>query len=959
MGVAGMYGVEFGVLGRFRVLAGGREGDLGPPQQRALLAVLVLRAGEIVSADALASAIWGDRAPATAANIVQGYVAGLRGALEPERERGAAPRLLLTRPPGYLLDIVPEQVDAVRFERAVEAARRLEAPGERARALRAALGLWRGEALADLEGWEFARGTRVRLAGLRRTVLDERIEADLALGLHAELVPELEALAAAEPLRERTHGHLMAALYGAGRQADALAAFDRARRSLADELGLDPGPELRSLETAILRQELPRPVRERAAAGALPIPSTDLIGRDGALAEISGLLDDHRLVTLTGTGGVGKTRLALAAARDRDGAVWVDLAELSDPSQVEQAVRASLGLEPGAALSDLLRDAPRTLLVLDNCEHLVDACADLVAGLLRDCAQVRVLATSREALDFAGESAWAVPPLAGPDAATLFRRRAAGGAHEAAGDDAICRRLDGLPLAIELAAARTRVLSAAEIAARLDDRFAVLGRGGRDVSQRHRTLTAVMEWSHALLTDAERDYFARLSVFRGGFGVAAAEALADPPGDGLDLLGRLVDKSLLVRGTGALGRSRFRMLETLRRFGEDRLAEQGGVKSAWQRHAGFYAAFAGELAPLVPAARVESLDLLGEEFGNLRAALLWALENGEAHHAAEIVGNCWPLWVARGIIDEALELVERTLETCEGGSPGLLAPLLYAKASVSGMRGDLAKAGEAALACVEAARAAGLRIVEARATTCLSLVAWTRGDSASAKSLALDCLPLLREVRDHAHVALLLSHLGRLAETAEDADRYFAEAESQVRQVGVTHLVGFVLGLRADRARRSGDHDTALALSEQALAAYHADAALPRPGRVVNALVHTVGIAGWLGADPLQAISAQFQVVSAVPEPRHSPITCIETLADVAVAQQRLALAVVLLGAADGQRELRAEPVPDSERARHAARIAACRAALGAEFDTFWSTGRTLKEDDLRDQVRVLGVTPD
>jgi predicted ATPase/DNA-binding SARP family transcriptional activator len=679
--------LAFQVLGPLEAVADDRRLALGPPQQRAVLAALVLRAGHVVGADALVDAVWAGRPPASAGNLVQGYITRLRGLLEPQRRQGGVPRVLVTRPPGYLLAVTPDQVDARRFERLVEAARPAwpARPGEVATQLREALRLWRGPVLADLADFDVGRAERVRLEKLRRAVLDERIDADLALGRHAELVAELEALVAEDPLRERTWGQLMVALYGAGRQADALRAYEAARRNVTKELGLDLGPELQTLERAILRQDpVLQPSRRplpSARTHNLPVALTGFVGRERELTEVRQLVRERRLVTLTGAGGSGKTRLALQAAAamvdDFDDRVWlVDLASVTDPALVTAAVAAVLGVrdESGRgwidAVCEYLRRA-HALIVLDNCEHVLGPCADLVDALLGACAGVRVLATSREALALPGEVGWPVPPLAEAEAVRLFADRAPEGfvlsAQTAPVVAQICGRLDGMPLAIELAAALARALSVHEIVGRLDDRFRLLGQPHRGAPVRHRTLRAVVDWSYALLREPERVLFARLSVFAGGFDLAAAEAVGETGDDTVSLLARLVDKSLVLREEGGGGLVRYRLVETLRQYGYERLQERGEADLVCRRHAAYYAGLAEQAAPALflgpdngPAATAW-LDRLDEERANLNTAVTWAFNAGHAALGVAIVQAVWVLWVLRGPTGEGQEVVETAL----------------------------------------------------------------------------------------------------------------------------------------------------------------------------------------------------------------------------------------------------------------------------------------------------------
>jgi predicted ATPase/DNA-binding SARP family transcriptional activator len=705
--------MEIGILGPTELRDDGGSVALGGARVRMLLAALALRPGQVVAAGRLIDDLWGASPPAEAANALQTLVSRLRKALG----RGG---LVESRPPGYLLAVDPEAVDAVRFERLAAAGRRALAqgdPGAAAAGLRRALALWRGPALADLGGASFAQAAAARLEDLRVQALEDRIEADLALGEGAALVPELEALVAEHPLRERPRGQLMRALYRAGRQADALALYEATRRALAAELGADPGPDLRRLHLAMLRQdpslEAPTAAGAPAAPGApppaaapgapesnLPAQLSSFVGREEDVVRVGKLLGEARLVTLTGPGGAGKTRLACESAARLgrsgswpDGAWLVELGSLHDPAALPQVVLAALGMretrllgggpqasapEPLDRLLAALK-GKRLLLLLDNCEHLVDAAARLARQILAACPGVRVLATSREPLGVTGEALWPVRPLPVPPpgdlepaaalgypAVRLLVDRAAAArpgfslnAGNVAAVAEICRRLDGIPLAIELAAARLRSLTVEQLAARLDDRFRLLVRGDRSALPRQQTLRAVVDWSWQLLDDPERVLLRRLAVFSGGCTLAAAEqvcarALAAPgisrldPDGVLDLLAALVDKSLLVAAAGPGGEPRYRMLETIHAYVAERLQEAGEA----ERVRGAHAAWAVRLAEwgdreLRGAGQLEAIQRLEAEHDNLRAALRWLIDSGQARRAQRLAGALAWFWQLR------------------------------------------------------------------------------------------------------------------------------------------------------------------------------------------------------------------------------------------------------------------------------------------------------------------------
>ncbi|GAA5058796.1 hypothetical protein GCM10023259_044100 [Thermocatellispora tengchongensis] len=726
--------MRFGVLGPLEVRdPDGRDVRVGGPRVRALLTMLLLEAGRIVETGRIIDAQYAEHPPAGAANAVQAHVSRLRRALPPG--------LVEFHDVGYRLAVAPEAVDAHRFERLAREGRVLLDAGRHADAaavLREALSLWRGPALPDLpHGGPYA----ARLEDLRLAATEDRIEAELALGAPGPVVAELRALVAAHPLRERLRGQLMRALHAAGRQAEALAEFGEARRLLAEELGAGPSPELSVVHLAILRAEQPRPPVRRRPAAQL----TGFVGRQEELRRLAGPLREARLVTVLGPGGIGKTRLAVeAAARDPREACLADLAPVRDAVQVPLAVLGALGVrESGfqaAAEADPVRRlaaalaGQELLLVLDNCEHVVAAVAGLARDLLGACPGLSIIATSREPLGLTGEVLLPLAPLAAPppgagaqDAAAypavrLFQERAAavrpGFAVTPENADAvaaICAALDGLPLAIELAAARLRQLGVREIAARLEEqgRFRLLSRGDRTAAARHRTLHAVVEWSWSLLGPAERALARRFSVFTGSASLEAVEAvcapaLGDPAyagehgagehgagehgagehgagehgagehgagehgagehraGDVDDVLADLVDKSL-VETDG----ERYRMLETIRLFCAARLEESGERDALLRAHARHYLELARRADPMLRrAGQLAWLARLSAEHDNLMAALRWAARE-EPETAFRMVAALAAYWWLSGRRGQAGPVAAELLARAPRGLDGL------------------------------------------------------------------------------------------------------------------------------------------------------------------------------------------------------------------------------------------------------------------------------------------------
>ncbi|MFE4593502.1 BTAD domain-containing putative transcriptional regulator [Streptomyces laurentii] len=672
---------------------------VGGPRVRALLTVLALRAGRPVPVGVLVDEVWGAEPPADAVAALQALVGRLRRALGHER--------VVSADGGYRLAAAPEDVDAHRFTRlAADGVRELDAgrPGRAAALLDEALALWTGPALADLpdRAAEAARWETRRL-GARRA----RLAAALALGEGDAVLPELDALGAEHPLDEPLQALRIRALAAAGRPAEALAVYETVRRGLADRLGADPSPELRSLHAALLkgrgdgRSATAGPGPGGRGGGNLRARLTSFVGREDDLAALRDALGGTRLVTLLGPGGAGKTRLSQEAAERAagqwpDGAWFVELAPVTDPEAVTEAVLDALGAREtvlrGAGAEELRHpeDAAgrlvehcagrRLLLILDNCEHVVGAVAELAERVLARCPGVTVLATSREPLGVPGESTLPVGPLPRDTAVRLFGERGAAVrpgfrvADDEAAADEIVRRLDGLPLAIELAAARLRLLTPRQIADRLDDRFRLLTSGARTVLPRQQTLRAVVDWSWDLLDAPERAVLRRLAIFTGGCDLEAAEDVCAGPvvGEGagpgavaavaasdvLDLLGSLVDKSLVVAAEDGTG-MRYGLLETVAEYAAERLDEAGEREAAERRHLVHYREFARRTDPELRTGRqATAMARFAAEYGNLRTALRTAVRLRDEHEGLILVHALLWYWTMRDLRADALHWAE-------------------------------------------------------------------------------------------------------------------------------------------------------------------------------------------------------------------------------------------------------------------------------------------------------------
>jgi predicted ATPase/DNA-binding SARP family transcriptional activator len=689
---------------------------------RALLIMLALHPRQLVTVSQLIDGLWPRDMPAGAPNALQALVSRLRRAL-PEA-------VIESRPAGYQLNLDPRSTDIVRFEDLAAAGRAQlrEDPAAAAATLRRALALWRGPALPEVADTDFGQAAIARLDELRLTAVEQRVDADLRTGNTASLVAELEGLVIAHPMREPLAARLMRALHAAGRRGAALEVYEQTRKRLVDQLGVEPSAELAALHLHILRDELPAepdpgtppsipesPVNHSNTN--LRAELTSFVGRDAELRQVAELLGAHRLITLTGPGGAGKTRLAVEAARAELGAmpdgVWlVELAPVTDPADVTSTVLSTLGLrgqkllngrptasrnldapdEQADALGRLLATLARqrTLLVLDNCEHLVAAAAALADRVLAACPQVRIMATSREPLNITGEALWTVGPLTLPPdpAATSFstertvvresasvllltqRASAVVPGFEVTQDNApavatICRALDGMPLAIELAAARLRTMAPEQVAARLGDRFGLLTGGSRTAVPRHQTLRAVVDWSWDLLDDAERALWRRLSVFTGGATLEAAERVCSGSGlragQILDLLTALADKSLLTVRHGPDG-PRYRMLEIIKAYGQERLAEAGESGGLREAHARYFTRLAeASRDHLLAAEQLDWLRRLADDQDNLHAAVRHAVAAGDGATAVRLAAALSWYWFFRGMKLEGAELIGEAL----------------------------------------------------------------------------------------------------------------------------------------------------------------------------------------------------------------------------------------------------------------------------------------------------------
>jgi predicted ATPase len=934
----------FSLLGPLEVTSEGRGIRVGGPRHRAALAVLLLQANHVVPTTTLIDELWGDDPPETALNALQGYISDLRKALAvagPRRE----PRLE-TRAPGYVLHVDEGELDLHACEALLAEGRAKLAAGDHAGAAETfekALALWRGPALAEPvpAGARLLAAERLRLEELRLSALEERIDAVLALGRAPDVVGELQGLVAEHPLRERLWAQLMTALYLSGRQADALDAFLAARRSFRDDLGLEPSVELQRLQQAILRQDSSLDARLRAGSEPsrleLPAAATAIVGREPEIAEISALLESGatRLLTITGPGGVGKTRLALEVAdrlahRFSGGGAFVGLADVHEVSLVPPALCRALAIRIGeheAPVDTLLRAIAHrsVLLVLDNLEQVVEA-SDVVARLLAASPGSAAIATSRAPLRIAAEHEFRLGPLpvppaghvhvddvAGIPSVALFVTRAQAvrrgfdlTVDNAAAVAALCSQLEGLPLALELAAARVRLLGPDELLARLESRL-TLAADRRDAPARHATLGATLAWSYELLAPTEQRLFEQLSVFAGGFTLAAAERVcledAAPVDAGLEAL---VASSMVE--TVDAPELRLRMLETIREYGAQRLEGSDAAAEVRRRHLAYFLAFAeeGEQALTGPAQR-ESLAGLERERENLRAAFEFAVAEGDGERALRLACALRRFLRLQGHLEEGRRILDTALVVAPRGERALRAAAYNGLGTLAGEQGDFEAAHEALTKALELAPEDASPALNAAILANLGNLALFAEDLVAARSHYERALAIWRRLGDTRAASTALENLGcvALAENRlDDAAALLAEGEELARASRSEPNIAATLAARARLLVVRGELDEAEQLQRESL-----------------------DLACALGED-------------------HALADSLDALAGAAAARGELERAAVLAGAADATwSRIGARRPPDQDAWRERA-LASMQAALTpAELAELYTVGAALARD--------------
>jgi predicted ATPase/DNA-binding SARP family transcriptional activator/DNA-binding CsgD family transcriptional regulator len=936
------------MLGGFRVSVGSRNIEAKQWRLRksaALVKLLALAPGHRLHREQIMDRLWPDSGKRSASNNLRQIAHTARKTLEPisdSRHLHSDNESLVLCPGGDLW------VDVEAFEEAAATARRSKDPA----AYRAVVDLYAGELLPEDRYEEWAQDRR---EGLRRLYLKLLLE---LAGVHEErgeygpAVDALRRVIAEDPINEEAHTGLMRLYALSGRQGEALAQYGRLRELLFRELGAEPGTAPRRLHEEIVTGRFPPaqiPPTGHLPEGPpdtnkhnLPAPRDSFVGRAREMVEVKRTLAMTRLLSLTGAGGSGKTRLALEVARDLVGAysegVWlVGLAGLTEGALIPQAVAAALGVpeQPGRPLTDTLVDGLRSkemLLVLDNCEHLIDAAARLLDELLDSCPRLRVLATSREPLGVAGEVRWPIHTLSVPDpqhsstvgelegyeSARLFVERASDKRPDfaltpdnAEGVAQICRRLDGIPLAMELAAARVGMLSVEQICQRLNESLKLLVGGSRTAVPRQLTLRGTLDWSYELLSGPEQKLFGRLSVFAGGYTLEAAQAVWTGEGvegleaeDVLELLSRLAEKSLVIV-TGEEGVPRYRMLEPVRQYAQERLEECGETDVVRRRHAEFFLALAKEAEPELTGAHQQAwAERLETEHDNLRAALSWSLEN-EPETALRLAGTLAHFWEIRSRFLEGSRWLEAALRQSGRTEAATRAPVL----------------------------------------TEAGTFAWHRGDYERSGVLQREALALYRRLGDEGGVAFSLMCLGnQQCEQGDDegAVPFLEEALAISRRIGDKRTIAYTLWNLAEVARHRGDYEQAktLGLESQALSREMADK------------WQLARITGWLGVvtvyssddhDAAEGFLKESLALNREIGSLEYVAYCLEGFAGLAGARAQGARAARLWGAAEALRETISDPLPPADRPEYDRSMAAARARLDeGSWEAAFAEGKSM-----------------
>lgn len=855
--------VRICLLGGFRVSVGARA--VGNDRWRlkkgaSLVKLLALAPHHRMHRERVMDLLWPDLNTASAANNLYRTLHAARRAFKPRGSAADSPYLRLGN---EQIELCRERflwVDAEVFEATAAAARHTRDPA----VYEAAADLYAGELLPEdrYEAW-----TEARRESLRHTYLSLLLElASLCeeRGDHERATDTLKKVVAEDKTQEEAHAALIRAYVRSGHRREALLQYERLRQALA-ELDMEPDADIRQLYHDVkigesLSGASPHVSRHSKVAGHapgnLPTPLTSFVGREREVLEVKRALSMTRLLTLTGAGGSGKTRLALEVSRELVGAypdgVWLaELASLSDPGLVPRSVAAMLGTreQPDRPLAQTICDhlgSKQVLLVLDNCEHLVDAAARFAKDLLSSCPNLTVLATSRESLAVFGEIVWPVPTLSLPDpkaeinvgelmryeAVRLFVDRARSRLpsfeltpENARSVAAICRKLDGMPLAIELSTARMGALAVEQVAVRLEDSLGFLTGGDRTASTRHRTLRATLDWSYDLLSEPERKLFARLSVFAGGFSLRAAEAVG--AGGGIeesavpDLLSRLVDKSIVVVETPGDSGLRYGMLQPVRRYGRERLGASGEFAGVRRRHARWAFELAREVEPWLRGARREAwLGRLESEYGNLRAALDWALETGETELGLWFGATLAEFWYISGNLGEGRRWLEAALAGVAGASPARIRALARA-GWIAFEQGDYERSVALSRESLALSRGLGDEAGIVAALTNLGWSALLSGGIESACALAEEAAALGRALDDAGGVARALLIPGLAAVVEDDHGRAMAlheESLSLGREAGDSVAMALSLGMAVLACLGKGDTSRARKLLNESFA---------------------------------------------------------------------------------------------------------------------------------------------